>query len=196
MHEYMEDEYESGSDSDSLEDEEMEEVSWKQWFLSLRGNDFFCEVDDDYIEDDFNLTGLSSMVPFYDFALDVMLDVDISQENLSEDQRDVIDTAAEVLYGLIHARFILTARGMECMKHKFKDGDFGKCPRVCCGGFHVLPVGTSDVPRNSSVHVYCCKCQDIFHPRSSKHVHIDGAFFGTTFCHLFLLTHADAIPAK
>ena len=29
--------------------------------------------------------------------------------------------------------------------------------------------------------------------RSSKHANFDGAYFGTTFCHLFLLTHTELI---
>ena len=31
---------------------------------------------DDFIEDEFNLTGLSSVVPFYKEALDMILDMD------------------------------------------------------------------------------------------------------------------------
>ncbi len=60
----------------------------------------------------------------------------------------------------------------------------------------VLPVGLSDNPRVSTVNVYCPKCQDVFVPRSMRHAAMDGAYFGTTFAHLLLLTHPDAIPPR
>jgi casein kinase II subunit beta len=48
------------------------------------------------------------------------------------------------LYGLIHARFILSSRGLQIMKSKFTSGVFGACPRVLCDRQHVLPVGMSE----------------------------------------------------
>jgi len=173
-----------------------DEASWITWFVNMRGNDFFCEVEESFIQDDFNLTGLSSQVPYYDYALDMILDVDIPLDNLTEEQHEIIETAAEVLYGLIHARYILTTAGMHKMYEKYQNIDFGRCPRSFCQGQPVLPVGLSDITREFSVEVFCPRCLESYHPRSSKHSNLDGAYFGTTFCHLFLLTHPELIVTK
>lgn len=74
--------------------------------------------------------------------------------------------------------------------------DFGRCPRSFCQGQPVLPVGLSDITREFSVEVFCPRCHDTYHPRSSKHSNLDGAYFGTTFCHVLLLTHPDLIVPK
>jgi casein kinase II subunit beta len=191
------------SDSDSEEseeasgsdDQEEEEPSWIQWFVSLRGNEFFCEIDEDYIEDDFNLSGLSSQVPYYDYALDMILDNDPPHDvMLTDQQHELLESAAEMLYGLIHARcelcwvpcthaldrwaamqtystlpwscrYIVTTRGLAAMLEKFKNCDFGRCPRCLCEGQACLPVGTSDIPGQSTVKIFCPKCEDIYYPR-------------------------------
>ncbi len=67
---------ENSEDSSEMTASE-DEASWIAWFVNMRGNDFFCEVEESFIQDDFNLTGLSSQVPYYDYALDMILDVDI-----------------------------------------------------------------------------------------------------------------------
>lgn len=144
------------SDHSDEDDPEEEDISWIQWFCSLKGNEFFCEVAEDYIQDDFNLTGLSSQVPYYDYAMDTILDIEIpANESLSEEQLDMIESASELLYGLIHARFILTSRGMAAMVEKFQHVDFGRCPRVYCQGQPCLPVGQSDIPRQRTVKIFC-----------------------------------------
>jgi hypothetical protein len=160
------------------------------------------QVDEDFIQDDFNLCSLATQVTYYNYALgtwggesrrgrgfdvrsalvpslsglrvalarprgpcaDTILDVDIPEGELDERQQELVEVSAETLYGLIHARFILTARGMHAMLSKYTDGAFGRCPRVYCNGQTVLPVGQSDVPRCSTVKIFCPMCFDLFFP--------------------------------
>ncbi|XP_074584967.1 putative casein kinase II subunit beta-4 isoform X1 [Curcuma longa] len=190
-------EMETDSEESDVSGSDMEDSSWISWFCNLRGNEFFCEVDDDYIQDDFNLCGLSSQVPYYDYALDLILDVESSHgDTFTEEQNELVESAAEMLYGMIHVRYILTSKGMAAMLEKFKNYDFGRCPRVYCSGQPCLPVGQSDIPRSSTVKVYCPKCEDVYYPRSKYQGNIDGAYFGTTFPHLFLMTYGHLRPQK
>ncbi|CAN4099493.1 unnamed protein product [Withania somnifera] len=158
---------ESDSEESEVSGSDGDDTSWISWFCNLRGNEFFCEVDDDYIQDDFNLCGLSGQVPYYDYALDLILDVESSHGDMfTEEQNELVESAAEMLYGLIHVRYILTSKGMAAMLEKYKNYDFGRCPRVYCSGQPCLPVGQSDIPRSSTVKIYCPKCEDIYYPRS------------------------------
>ena len=172
------------------------DASWISWFCRLRGNEFFAEVDEAWVQDDFNLCNIAQHVPYYDDALDMILDVESSRlSTLSEEQTELVESAAELLYGFIHARYILTSRGLQAMYAKYKNADFGRCPRVLCKGQPVLPVGQSDQARATTVNVFCPRCKDIFFPKSSRQGNLDGAYFGTTFCHMFLMTYPDLIVA-
>ncbi|KAL7083413.1 hypothetical protein ACP275_14G160400 [Erythranthe tilingii] len=192
-----EDESETDSEESDVSGSDGDDTSWISWFCNLRGNEFFCEVDDEYIQDDFNLCGLSSQIPYYEYAVDLILDVESSHGDVfTEEQNELIESAAELLYGLIHVRYILTTRGMAAMLEKYKNYDFGRCPRVYCCGQPCLPVGQSDIPRSSTVKIYCPKCEDVYYPRSKYQGNIDGAYFGTTFPHLFLMTYGHLKPQK
>lgn len=70
--------------------------------------------------------------------------------------RKELTESAKLLYGLIHARFICSSRGLDLMvyiydkfllslilfiqRKKYADGHFGVCPRMCCHEQKVVPV--------------------------------------------------------
>lgn len=58
-----------------MSDYEEDEEKWIQWFCSLPGNEYFCEVPQSYIEDSFNLYGLRATVPHFEDALNIILDL-------------------------------------------------------------------------------------------------------------------------
>ncbi|KMP08476.1 casein kinase 2 subunit beta [Coccidioides immitis RMSCC 3703] len=161
--------------------------SWITAFCSLMGHEYFAEVSEEFIEDDFNLTGLQSQVPKFKEALEMILDVepeddededddeyDEDEDAILGDDRDyirsserrhvrvasdlsAIETSAELLYGLIHQRYITSRQGIQQMLEKYERQDFG----------------------------------DLYTPPNSRFQTVDGAFFGTTFGCLFFMTFPE-----
>lgn len=107
------------------------------------GNHFFSEIEKAYIEDSFNLYGLKQYLPKdYSKALDVILDrlgskylrnnKNFSRRRSGNDdifynlplslapneaESEELSRSAALLYGLIHARYIITSVGLETMVH-------------------------------------------------------------------------------
>eukprot|EP00053_Salpingoeca_punica_P004062 m.46872 g.46872 ORF g.46872 m.46872 type:complete len:222 (+) comp12582_c0_seq1:89-754(+) len=169
------------------------DVSWVEWFCSRHGNEFFCEVDESFISDKFNLTGLQEIVPHFNAAFDTIQDFEVDADGLDERQ---IGHAAEVLYGLIHARFIMTNRGIDLMAEKLANHDFGSCPRFLCEAQDVLPCGVSDIPGEGIVKLFCPSCNELYTPRSSRYAKLDGAYFGASFPHMFYAVRPELRPPQ
>lgn len=85
-----------------------------QRFCGLKGHEMFCEVERAYIEDGFNLYGLRACVSNFSDCLDLILD------RIGPDDSDDshLTQSACTLYGLIHARYIVTAHGLDSMYNK------------------------------------------------------------------------------
>lgn len=181
-------------------DPEDDYVPWIQQFCEAFGHDYFVPVAQEFIDDDFNLTGLSLQVPYYREALYTILDYQVETAEGSNSgsgtvtsggsgagkrndlpNKALLSHSAELLYGLIHARYITSKPGLTAMASKFERSEFGICPRYYCDGMHLIPVGATDIPGQETVRLYCPCCSDIYLPLSSRYLNIDGAFFGTTF---------------
>ena len=155
------------SHNGSTESSSYVDENWTSWFCNLRGNQFFCEVGKSYIEDSFNLFGLKQYLSKdYSKALDMILDRLTPTEPESED----LSRSAALLYGLIHARYIITSHGLESMRRKYLSKEFGECPRMLCKGQSVVPMGFSDDPKRGLVKLFCPKCRDVYqcHPNQKR----------------------------
>jgi casein kinase II subunit beta len=171
---------------------------WIQWFCGLKGHEMFCEVERSYIEDGFNLYGLRAYVSNFSDCIDLILD------RIGPDDSDDshLTQNACTLYGLIHARYIITAHGLDAMYNKYAVKDFGICPLIQCNGQPTLPLGLSDEIGVDAVKIFCPKCSCVYHPPSRSKGNavgacnnfVDGASFGTTFPHLFLMTFSNLVP--
>lgn len=194
---------------------------WVRQFVSSRGNEYFCEIDEEYLTDRFNLTGLNTEVHYYQHALDLVNDV--FDLDCDDEMREAIEKSARHLYGLVHARYIVTTRGLAKMVsvplkaphtqksnsrllthfplslpqlEKYKRADFGKCPRILCDQHPLLPMGMSDIPHQKPVKMYCAKCEDLYNPKATRHATIDGAYFGSSFHNILFQVYPALVPEK
>jgi len=86
---------------------------------------------------------------------------------------------------------------------QYANKEFGACPLIQCYGQPVLPVGLKDDMGADTVKIFCPKCHNVYHPPPMRYRNsnggassaaVDGAAFGTTFAHLFLMTFNNLAP--
>merc|ERR1711957_821798 len=108
---------------------------------------------------------------------------------LEDDHRGPCYQTLLDLYGLIHARYILTTPGMNKLRRKLQNGVYGCCPNY--PDQRVLPIGMSDVLGSGPPLGYIVERGEVVQmPNWGDQ--LDGAYFGTTSTNLFLLTNLTA----
>lgn len=112
---------------------------WVEKALRRPENSFLCEVDESFIRNRFNLFGLEDQVPNFEVAVSTVLGEYVSGGKESK---------AELFYGLVHARYVMTNQGIKKILQKYTAGHFGHCPRVYCKRSPVLPIGWSYTRKN------------------------------------------------
>lgn len=69
----------------------------------MSGHEYYLEVPEEFIDDEFNLTGLSVLVPYYIQALEMILDMECGEFfEVSEDSLESEDTAHNSLTRQAH----------------------------------------------------------------------------------------------
>ncbi|BFU23157.1 casein kinase II regulatory subunit family protein [Entamoeba histolytica HM-1:IMSS-B] len=153
-------------------------------FLKEGKNKYYVRVDNSFIEDSFNYYGLENQVHGYKEVKEYLL----SKKKKSIKQEDeFLYNGASILYGLIHARFIVTEEGLKKMKRKYKKQEFGICPRYYCNKAALLPFSPSDKLNESTIQLVCPLCKHVYRP-PQEYATIDGAHFGSSFASLFMMT--------
>jgi casein kinase II subunit beta len=165
-----------------------------QWFLDSPHGSLFIEIDASYLMNNYNFYGIRQKVPHFCRALTLIRGPFIPRERRPPDWPSDIDDYGMCLYGLLQARYLLTDEGQRRMSVKYRAGVYPKCPRMLCEGCHCLPYGLSDDLGQSEVKVFCPNCQDVYSVKDKRFAHMDGAFFGPTWVHLFVNRYKELVP--
>ncbi|MEN2496119.1 MAG: hypothetical protein MHMPM18_000680 [Marteilia pararefringens] len=170
------------------------------WLTQLMSKSYMrsqvLQVNKEYIEDRFNLvelptsTSTSSMI----HALEIIKGNKNSSSSDEGDMMNEYDNICTEIYGLIHARFIITPHGIKMMDEKIYNQAYGQCQRLYCRGENLMPIGLSNFPGEHHMNLYCPKCNQIMRPFSSKHSKIDGSFFGRNFPQMYFMMYPRKRP--
>lgn len=167
--------------------EQMYPKNWKEDFLKRPENAWFCAIPDEYITEHFNLYGIEDEdeYKFSYFEQDLRVITNSkSLAKLPESIRESVKRELPILYGKIHARFILSPEGIKQVKAKYKNHEYGLCPRVGCQNEPLLPIGITCKLKKSRVKGYCPRCRRVYIPNPV--VTIDGGFFGPSCPHIIV----------
>lgn len=166
-----------------------EKKGWVDWFLAQPGHQFFVRIDDSFLQNMYNYYGIKQKVDHFQEAYQLLNNNSISKCNAkSENSINVfiVEQQTMVLYGLLHARFLLTNEGMEKIFEKFKQSTFPCCTRILCQKQQCLPYGISDELCTESVKLFCPCCSDVYIIKDPQYSTIDGAYFGNSWVPIFL----------
>lgn len=73
--------------SESSEYSSEESQGWISWFCELKDHHFLCQVDEEYISDNFNLYGIRQIFKNYNEAMEMILSPEPPEpEDLEDDK--------------------------------------------------------------------------------------------------------------
>lgn len=166
---------------------------WARKYILSRPKDALLPIPREYLSDGFNLVNIAPVIhkifhehgnttvqstsTIYKSAIKLILEAEeeegmMKSTAISKD----IQHAAEVVYQLVHARFVCSPRGLDTIRRMFERNAFsgtvypifGRCSRISCNGTALLPYGVSDhydILEKGSIQRkamrYCCCCKEV-----------------------------------
>lgn len=94
------------------------QLGWINWFCALEGHEFLVDLDEEFIRDPFNIYGLQAAFPnsnkqkFKNCVKMILSGMAPNEEDLADEHFLELNQEASDLYGLIHARYIHSPRGL------------------------------------------------------------------------------------
>lgn len=161
----------------------MKRLEWIQEFLGRPSSFVFVDVDPDFLIKSLDDANLQSKVENFEEAKKLILSNEKTDENIQQQ--------AEVLYGLIHARYLNSIEGMEKMVVKQKNHIFPHCPRIFCRKTTCVPYGITDELRDKTIKMFCPNCHEFYNVTDERIIKIDGAYFGPSWVDLLCQRHKE-----
>jgi casein kinase II subunit beta len=155
--------------------------------LEMKHHDVLLNIPSAFLEDEFNLTGLSerSDVSDPEAALDCILDDLLPASDSEEESNQKPSLQTRRMYYLLHQRYVLS-KGLNEVARLVEEGLFGKCPRHLCHGKLLLPCGESSKCGRAPLRGFCPTCRELYKLDAKR---IDGACYGPSVAGMLMLCY-------
>ena len=113
----------------------MQCTGWIQWYLSLEDHEYLLEIDSEYLNDKMNLLGMKLPFPKdrYKECLRLIMSNKVPNEEDLQNQKFLeLNQDASDVYGMIHARYVLSSTGLAKVYNRYLQSAYGTCPRALC----------------------------------------------------------------
>uniref|UniRef100_A0A7E4ZXP0 Casein kinase II subunit beta n=1 Tax=Panagrellus redivivus TaxID=6233 RepID=A0A7E4ZXP0_PANRE len=175
----------------------IDESDFITWINSLMATRLMIPIDLYFLRDSFNRTGIDKMLNITPTKLEELMEFIIDDVELPDEDYDELNKDAVEVYGLLHARFLLTERGLNQVRDLYENGEYGQCPRHACDGQNVLPIDAQlPPPEPNHVQIYCPKCEEIYRIGEKTKSPISGAFFGADLPQTFFMAFPELRPKR
>lgn len=168
----------------------MDDTPWIVFFLQHPKGRFFVQIESNFLETQREYARNSYDFHHFDEAFSLLFKTKGEVDKF--DKKIVNETT--IIYGMIHAQYLMTESGQSKMIQKFQQHEFPECPRVLCHHFTCFPTGQSAIFGEHRMKLFCPNCSDFYLQVNDNPTNIDGAFFGPYWIHSLLENHPEIIP--